>query len=80
MGDGWVPVVSENLGWHWSIKHLNSGITIYKHSRQFWATTTGSTIPQHHASAKTAALAVRKVIRALRMSANVLALFLERAP
>lgn len=37
LGDGWVPVVDENLGWHWHAK--KGDVAVYRHGhRKYWAT------------------------------------------
>lgn len=33
LGPDWEPVVHENMGWYWSVKHSTLPIQIYKHEK-----------------------------------------------
>lgn len=54
LGEGWKPQVWENMGWHWSLRHEQTGVEIHPVSgrrviKRFWATTQHEETPQYTA-------------------------------
>jgi hypothetical protein len=78
MGAGWEPVVSENLGWYWSIR--KGKITIRPHggTSGYWADFLSSA-GQFICTATTARRALNGVLRKARNSARALLKDLEDA-
>ena len=78
LGPGWRPVVSENLGWHYSVE-LVSGIKVHCNAGpSYWADITIDGRQYHSYHMVDAADAVQVVVDQMRHHANGLALTVAR--